>query len=338
MKASLKTAIAVVIAAAAVASGVYVYSLKGQESLTVYVADAYTGEAQFLISEFHNKTSVPVEPPVSGGSYTDAREISGGAPASVFISVALNAYTSSFLGSHSPTWALAFASDSMVIAYSNLTMTSTVNNIVSLFRDAYDSNSSLIYREAFSNLTSGNVKIGISDPISDPAGYRAWIVMEIAGSVLTGNETYFTGRIQGSHSNVTASSAADLVSPLETGQIQFLFIYKSAAITKGLHYVPLNDTFNLGNASLASFYSRFQYSAEGQTFTGTPVLLFASVPANESTSSIGMKFISFLINNTAPLSGFGLILLSTMLLYGSSSSGVLQWALDNSRVVQAGAL
>ncbi|MEM0158754.1 MAG: substrate-binding domain-containing protein [Thermoplasmataceae archaeon] len=338
MNRAYRLALIILFAVVLISAGVFLYTQKSTNSVRMYTADAYTGEAEFLLNEFHNQTGIPVEPPVSGGAYTDAREISMGSPASVFISVALNAYTPQFMGTHSPQWALAFASDSMVLAYSNLTDKHDVNSIVNTFKEAYSSNSSTLYRFAFDNLTNGSVKIGISDPISDPAGARAWIVLEIAGQLLDNSISYFSSRVVEHNANVTASNAADLISPLQDGQIQFLFIYRSAAITKGLPFIQLNDTFNLGNASLSGFYSGFQYTFNGQVFTGSPVLLYASVPSNESTEELGIHFMEFLLNNTDPLSGFGLKPLRTMILYGSSPPGPIEWGISRGIIEWGGSL
>jgi len=303
--------------------------------LITYTADAYVQEANYLLDGYHNVSGISVEPAKGGGSYTDAREIAQNDPANVFISVALNSYERSYLGSRYSGWAIAFASDSLVIAYSGSSEhNSHAESIINQFSNAYKTNNTSLYREAFMNLTSGNVKVGISDPNSDPAGFRAWISMEIAGYEYDrGNTSYFVDRMSNNNGNVSATNAADLVSPLVEGQIQFLYIYRSAAIAKGLDYVSLPPCLDLGNESMASFYSQFNYTLDTGVVSGSPIYLYISALANNSNSTSADGFVSYVLNNNHNLTKFGLVPLNTSLLF--TNVGVPSWI---SPMIQSGKL
>ncbi|OWP55961.1 MAG: hypothetical protein B2I17_08235 [Thermoplasmatales archaeon B_DKE] len=320
MKRTSKIVISLLIVAAVVFSVVILDGgLYGNNSgeLITYTADAYVQEANYLLDGYHNASGVSVAPAKGGGSYTDAREISQNAPANVFISVALNSYDKSYLGERSSGWAIAFASDSLVIAYSSATRNnSSSETILNQFSQASASNSSTLYNEAFENLTSGNVKVGISDPNSDPAGFRAWISLEIAGDLYhSGNRSHFVDMMTTNHGNVSASSAADLVSPLETGNIQFLYIYRSAAIAKGLSFIQLPPELNLGNESLADFYSGFNYTLTTGVVNGSPIFLYISALANNTNTESANGFVTYVVGNNSNLSRFGLVPLKTSLLF-----------------------
>lgn len=309
--------------------------------LIVYVADAYAQEASYLDSLYANSTGVAVAPPKGGGSFALAREIGQGNPDSVFMSVALNAYSPQYMASESPGWAIAFVADQLVIAYSNATLQNPeAKTIINDFNEALKTNSSQLYYYAFSNLTSGHVKVGISNPDSDPAGFRAWIVLEIAGYVYAhGNSSYFEDLALSNKANVTASNAAQLVSPLESGQIQFLFIYKSAAIAKGLNYIVLPPWLNLGNGSYSSFYSKFTYNLATGPVRGSPIYLFISVPKNASDYQEALNYVIYVVQHSSVLEKFGLIPLSPALLYNSTSvPPQIEGLLKSSQLKEAGTL
>lgn len=316
--------IALIVAVAVVGVGAYIgiQHLGGNPGspLIVYSADAYTMESNYLLNGFHNSTGAPIVTARGGGSFTDAREIGQGNPANAFISVALNSYNKSYLGSRYTGWTVAFASDQLALAYSNATDTAQVNSIVGQFSRALSTNSTAGYAAAYANLTSGKVKVGISDPGSDPAGLRGWISLEIAGSLYaSGNQSYYTGRLVSSSGLVNGSSAAALVSPLETGQVQFLFIYKSAAISKGLSYVSLPQQANFGNLDLANYYSSFTYQTQAGLQHGSAILLFVSTLAGEgSLNSTSLGFAGYVINNSMEMQSFGLTPLPSPVLYNNT--------------------
>ena len=299
----------------------------GSAPVITYAADAYVGETNYLLQGFHNSTGIAVTQAKGGGSYTDAREIAQGAPANVFVSVALNTYNSGYLGNRYSGWAVAFASDQLVLAYSNATHTRAVNSIVDEISRGLASNNSTYFTNAFVNLTSGNVSVGISDPNSDPAGLRGWLSLEIAGYLYGGkDQQYFIKRIDAKGSNVSGPNAAELVSPLISGNIQFLFIYKSAAIAHGLSYVSLPDAMNFGNGSLSGFYSGFSFNTTAGVIRGSSIFLFISALAgNGALSNSSLKFVQYVVLNNINMSEFGMTPLSTCLLFNDTSppTGIL---------------
>ena len=309
----------VVVSSVVVLDGVHLGN--NSSELVTYTADAYVQEANYLLSGYHNNSRVSVEPAKGGGSYTDAREIAQGNPANVFMSVALNSYDRSYLGPSYSGWAIAFASDSLVIAYSGSSEhNSSAASIINQFSNAHKTNSRSLYKDAFMNLTSGKVRVGISDPNSDPAGFRAWISLEIAGYEYdSGNRTYFEDRMSRNNGNVSATSAADLVSPLVDGEIQFLYIYRSAAIAKGLDYIPLPPDLGLGNESLATFYEQFNYTLDTGVTSGSPIYLYISALENNSNVASADGFVIYVVNNNSNLTKFGLVPLNSSLLFTNVS-------------------
>ncbi len=342
MKKNSITAILVAIIMVGVAAYAGIHYLSGSGSgspLLVYSADAYVQESNYYLNSYHNATGSPVLNAKGGGSFTAAREIGQGDPSNVFISVALQSYNQSYLGSRYSGWAVAFASDQLVLAYSNATDTSTVNSIVSGLNSALSRNSTTEFYNAFSNLTSGKVKVGISDPASDPAGLRGWISLEIAGNLYAnGNQSYFTSQLTKNGGLSNSSSAAQLVSPLVSGQIQFLFIYKSAAISKGLSYVSLPAKMNFGELSLASYYSSYSYNTTSGTGHGSAIMLYVTSLANNSAmAGESLNFTAYVFEHGSYMSSFGLLPLSKPVLYSDvAPPQVIQQMVNSGKIISGG--
>lgn len=278
-----------------------------QGLLVISIADAYKGEGDSLGKAFQSLTGVQYTV-ASSGSFALARQIaSGSLSTTVFIPVADSAAFPKFMGNYSPGWVIGLATDQMVIAYSNQTLRNpTAAKIIQLFNESLKTNSSQLYFYAFGNLTSGQVKVGISNPLLDPAGYRGWLVLQMAGYLYAKNESYFVDRMLNNGGNVTAAHAADLIPGLQTGQIQFLFIYKSAAVAQGLKYIQLPPQLNLGDPKYSSFYSQFQYKAGNTVLKGGLIVLWITIPKNSNNPNLAVSFVNFTLNHLDILASYGL--------------------------------
>ncbi|MDG6938138.1 MAG: extracellular solute-binding protein [Nitrososphaerota archaeon] len=303
-----------VIAVVVVGAAAYVYfeSPKSGSPLLSYSADAYSEETTGLLNSFSQSTGIAVAPVKSGGSFSDASQIAAGAPADIFVSVALSATGPGYLKSESPGWAVGFATDQLVLAYSN----SSAPTIVSEGTKAAQTNATSDWNAFFTSLTSGSVKVGISDPVSDPAGLRGWLSLEAAGYLYSGgNTSAYTSPLTKSGGNITGTSAAALVAPLQSGQIQFIFIYKSAAITDHLRYIALEPQTNFGDTALGAFYSQFTYHDSAGTAAGSAIVLSITVPLDSAHQASALRFVQYVVANAQSLTSYGLLPLVPAQLY-----------------------
>ena len=305
--------------------------------LISFSADAYTIEATALLTGFSQSTGIPVTPVKSGGSFADAGQIAAGAPDDVFISVALSATGPGYLKNESSNWAVGFASDQMVLAYSNGT---TAAKVVSLGETADASNSTSDWNSFFTSLTNGSVKVGIADPVADPAGLRGWLVLEAAGFLYGGgNLSAYETPLLRATSNVTGTHAAALVVPLQAGQIQFLFIYKSTAIADHLGYIALDRHINLGDPSLGGFYSKFGYTDSAGTTSGSPIILCITVPLSSRSTVEALQFVQYVVKNAGTLSSYGLQPFAPAKLYSNTTPpAAVSALLTEGLLSQAGSL
>jgi molybdate/tungstate transport system substrate-binding protein len=308
--------------------------------LITYSADAYTAEVTSLLNGFASSTGAQVAPAKSGGSFADANQIVAGAPDDVFVSVALSATSSQYLKNLTSNWAVGFASDQMVLAYSNATQTSAAASVISMANTASSSNATSDWNSFYTALSSGGVKVGISDPISDPAGLRGWLALEAAGRLYAGGDqqAYVAGLIQ-NKANATGTNAAALVAPLQAGQIQFLFIYKSAAVSDGLKFLSLDSHVNLGSPSLAGFYSQFSYTDSAGKTAGAPIILCITVPLSAVNTAEALQFVQYVVHNAKTLSSSGLQPFAVAMLYNDvPPPAPIQALVSQGLIAEAGAL
>ena len=104
---------------------------------------------------------------------------------------------------------------------------------------------------------------GHSDPNLDPCGYRALMVMKLA-------EKYY--KIPGLYSALVANrpeenirpKSVDLISLLQTGNMDYAWEYRSVAVQHGLRYITLPDEINLGNYMFDSLYATATVKVTGK--------------------------------------------------------------------------
>ena len=210
----------------------------------------------------------------------------------------------------------------MVIAYSNQTLASPAAvAMIAGFQQAAKSNATSDWSSAFASLSSGRVKVGISDPNADPAGLRGWLVLEAAGSFYAnGDQSAYTAPLLQAKANVTGSAAANMVAPLQAGQFQFLFIYRSAAIAQHLGYLQLDHKVNLGDPKFAASYAQLTYRLATGLTKGAPIILCMTVPTNAPHASEAMQFVKYLAGSSGPVvSAYGLQPFAPPLLYNNTA-------------------
>jgi molybdate/tungstate transport system substrate-binding protein len=227
----------------------------------------------------------------------------------------------------------------MVLAYSNATQSNSNDaSIINAGKQALTSNATGDWNSFFTSLTSGSTKLGISNPVTDPAGLRGWLVLEAAGYLYAGgNQQAYASALLKSGSNATGTNAAALVAPLQSGQIQFLFIYKSAAIADHLGYLSLDRHVNLSDSTLGSFYSKFSYTDSAGVTAASPIILVITVPLVSLNQAEALQFVQYVVKNSASLASYGLVILQKPNLYHNvTPPPAIQLMLAQGLIVDAG--
>lgn len=182
-------------------------------------------------------------------------------------------------------WCIRFARGEIVIAYTEK----------SKYADeaSADNWSGLLLRDG--------VRFGRSDPGRDPCGYRTLMVFQLAE-----NHYGMPGLAQKLETKdgkrFVRPKETDLIALLETGEIDYLFIYLSVAVQHNLKFVKLPDEINLGNTSMADAYSRASVEVKGATpgetvtLTGAPIVYGVTIPKNVKNPRAAEAWISLLLS------------------------------------------
>jgi molybdate/tungstate transport system substrate-binding protein len=226
--------------------------------------------------------------------------------------IPLMMYNSSESGSNQSfaDWYIRFASNKIVLAYTNSS------------KYASDVNAT----NWFSILMRNNVVFGFPNPMIDALGYRALMTMQLAetyyknssifydlvtrnfdppiSSVSIGdNYTIFVPEVQQPKANVILrASSIQLIPLLETGRIDYCFLYLSNAKQYGLRYFEFPDEFNLGNPDFETLYEQVTVRFELQRFAtigldriGKTIFYGFTIPNNADQKDLAIEFAKFLL-------------------------------------------
>jgi len=104
---------------------------------------------------------------------------------------------------------------------------------------------------------------GHSDPNLDPCGYRALMVLQLAEKHYKKPGLYDAVIANRPQANIRPKSV-ELVSLLQTGNMDYAWEYLSVAVQHGLKYVILPDEINLGNYKFDDFYTQAVVKVSGK--------------------------------------------------------------------------
>lgn len=144
-----------------------------------------------------------------------------------------------------------------------------------------------------------NVQIGRADPNADPCGYRAVLVSKLA-------EKYYkrkglSDQLLQKNANNMRPKETDLLALLETGNIDYIFLYRSVAEQHKLKYIVLPDEVNLKKSEFSELYNSVSVEINGKTPTekitqkGEPMVYGITIPKNAPNKTVALAFIKFLL-------------------------------------------
>jgi molybdate/tungstate transport system substrate-binding protein len=313
------SALALIILVSTILFFAYVNLPNGKTTLKIYCAASLLFPLD-KVSQTFEKTRPDVNVEVEGhGSIQVIRQVTELGEKADLLMVAdyslipLMMYNSSESGSNQTfaDWYVRFASNRIVLAYTN---TSRYANEVNT-------------TNWFSVLQKPAVVFGFPNPMIDALGYRALMTMQLA-EIYYGNNTIFHDLVtrnfdppissipsddnytiivpevqQPKNNVVLRASSIQLIPLLESGSIDYTFLYFSNAKQYGLRYVEFPDEFNLGNPQFESLYQRVTVSFEQQRFAtvgldrvGKTIYYGFTIPQNALHADLAADFAKFLLS------------------------------------------
>jgi molybdate/tungstate transport system substrate-binding protein len=177
------------------------------------------------------------------------------------------------------TWYLGFVSNQITFAYTS-------------------------HSKGASGLTSSNwykvlaqpgVRIGRSNPAADPSGYQTLQMLQLANGYYH-QPNLSASVLKNSPDSSVAETETSLISALQSGQIDYLAIYKSTAQEQHLKWIALPPQINLSDPSMAAAYGKVSINAGSLgTLTAKPIIYGLTIPTSAPNAALGQKFISFVI-------------------------------------------
>jgi len=177
-------------------------------------------------------------------------------------------------------WNISFASNEMVIAYTDR---SKMNRQIS----------SLNWPEI---LAMPDIIYGRSDPNSDPGGYRTVMAMQL--EALRKNRPAIL-ELLNKDENFMRPKEVDLLGLLEANVLDYIFIYRSVAQQHNLKIISLNDSVNLSYSYLADWYSSAQVDISGkkpgeyENLKGSPMVYGITQLKNAPNPELAKAFLEF---------------------------------------------
>ena len=170
-------------------------------------------------------------------------------------------------------------------------------------------------------LAEPGVRIGRSTPAADPSGYQILQMLKLA-------QRYYhdpglsAAILKNSPNSLIAQVETSLTAALQTGEIDYLAIYRSSALEDHFRYLHLPAQINLADPSLASTYSTVTVQGVTGPTTGKPIIYALTVPTKAPNPTLGEKFVAFVLGSKgrAIMRSNGFVIVSPAL--ASSTSAV----------------
>jgi molybdate/tungstate transport system substrate-binding protein len=145
-------------------------------------------------------------------------------------------------------------------------------------------------------LAEPGVRIGRSNPGADPSGYQTLQMLKLAQDFYH-DPGLSAAVLKNSPDSTVAQTETSLLAALQSGQIDYLAIYRSDALQHHLRHIELPSQINLSDPALAATYGKVtvQTGALG-ALTAKPIIYGLTIPRTAPNAALGQKFIAFVLS------------------------------------------
>lgn len=281
----------------------YVTHYPAKTQLRIFHAGSLTLPFEYLENAFEEvHVGIDVQR-VSGGSAKLVRSIIDLNKRCDVIAVADYSLIKNELIPDYASWYINFAINRLVLAY---TESSRYSNEIN------DTN-------WYEILGRAGVVFGFSNPNDDPCGYRALMVIQLAEIYYNDSEIFddlivYNTAIGVSESNgiyiITSpeniapntdkisirTKSVDLVSLLQSKDLDYAFEYLSVAIQHNLKFLTLPEQIDLSNISYEDIYSKVKVNRfSAKPVMGETIVYSLTIPKNAEHKELAISFVKFLL-------------------------------------------
>lgn len=181
-------------------------------------------------------------------------------------------------------WNIQFATNQLVLCYTDKSRHADIIN-----RDNW-----------YDILSRKGVVWGHSDPDIDPCGYRSLMVIQLAEIYYNKPGLYKRCIDNRPRENIRPKSV-ELISLLQTGNMDYAFEYLSVAVQHNLNFIRLPDEINLGSPEYAYFYKRAKVNISGEKpgeyieVKGKPIVYGITLLKDAPQRKIAIAFLKYLL-------------------------------------------
>jgi len=180
-------------------------------------------------------------------------------------------------------WWLSFATDQLVIAYSNKSTFSRQLQSATLNQTGW-----------YGVLTQPGFRLGITDPSLDPKGVYGILMFKLA-AIYYGNNA-IAAYLNSTHASTFAEET--LPAELQSGAVDAMIAYRHEAIERGFSYITLPPQVNLGDPTQAKYYSQVSTYVGGKINVGGPIKFSVTIPTTVKNPAGALAFVEFILNST----------------------------------------
>jgi molybdate/tungstate transport system substrate-binding protein len=145
-------------------------------------------------------------------------------------------------------------------------------------------------------LAEPGVHIGRSNPAADPSGYQILQLLQLAQAYYK-DPTLSASVLKNSPDSSVAETETSLLAALQSGQIDYLAIYRSDALEEHLKYIALPTQINLSDPAMAAAYAKVTINAGSLgMLTAKPIIYGLTVPSTAPDAALGQKFVAFVLS------------------------------------------
>jgi molybdate/tungstate transport system substrate-binding protein len=145
-------------------------------------------------------------------------------------------------------------------------------------------------------LAGPGVHIGRSNPAADPSGFQILQMLQLANGYYH-DPGLSASVLKNSPDSSVAETETSLLGALQSGQIDYLAIYRSSALESHLKYIALPPQINLSDPALAADYAKVTIHAGSLgALTAKPIIYGLTIPSNAPDAALGQKFVAFVLS------------------------------------------
>ncbi len=268
-------------------AGPFVFSKGGEDENTIIIFHAGSLAVPFaaMKKEFEAKNKGIEILLESSGSQQAARKITDlNKPCDIIASADFRVIDTLLIPRYVE-WNIQFATNQLVLCYTDKSRYSDKIN----------------EKNWFAILQRKGVEWGHSDPNLDPCGYRALMVMQLAERHYKVPGLYKALRSSTPKENIRPKSV-ELLSLLQTGNMDYAWEYLSVAVQHGLKYIALPDEINLGNYTFDRNYANASVMVAGERpgimmeMKGESCIYGVAMLKNAQNRGGAVKFLAYLLD------------------------------------------